>query len=84
MCQFCRALTAEEQTREQDGAKEGALGAVGQASADVAPNILAIYTAMMDAPGEQVARLALILEDPGSTQNLTTYELADTCTSRQF
>ena len=52
-------------------------GTVDQAAANAAPNIIAIYAAMMSTPGEQVACSALVLEDPGLTQNLITHNFAD-------
>ena len=59
-------------------AKQGTMGKVDQASANMAPNIIAIYAVMMSAPGEQVARSALVHEDPGPTHNLIIHEFADT------
>ena len=53
-------------------------GTVDQAAANAAPNIIAIYAAMMSTPGEQVACSALVLEDPGWTRNLITNELTET------
>ena len=67
---------AEGRTHEQNGAEKGATSAVGHASAAKAPNIVAIYTASMSAPGEQVARSALILENPSFTHNVIIHELA--------
>ena len=54
------------------------LSTIGQASANAAAsNILAIYAATMSMPGEQGKRSTPILEDPGSTHNLITHNLAD-------
>ena len=65
-------------TGGKDEARQRALSTIDQASPNAAPaNILAIYAATMSPPGEQGKQLSLTLEDPGSTHNLITHNLAD-------